>query len=347
MLGSVLKENFLSRVFLRCLYLAAVEMPETAIDTFTYAYTRSEARKSPLLRQAMPPLFDEPTTLRNWHKHINWGNSIVLFGTPLIALYGILTTELRTKTMIWSIIYYFITLLGITAGMLKLRFYLNYIIYTSVYTFLGYHRLWSHRAYRSADSLRWFFSFTGAGAVQGSIYWWSRGHRAHHRWTDTDKDPYSAHRGLLFSHIFWTIIKRPKSRIGYADASDLKSDPIVAFQHKYYFYFALGMGFLFPTLVAGFGWNDFRVCKISQNFLYSLKAKTFDCIREVTSTLPSLAYASFIMQLSVLTAWPIFWVKILLMIITLLGIIGLLLWSHWAKAITTFTMSFLKIIATL
>ncbi|KAI7855985.1 delta-9 desaturase [Circinella umbellata] len=202
-----------------------------------YAYTETEARKPPLEKKAMPSLFDEPTTLQNWHKHVNWIQSILLLGAPLVALYGIFTTELQTKTLIWTIAYYFITGLGITAG---------------------YHRLWSHSAYRAVDALQWVYSLAGAGAVEGSIYWWSRGHRAHHRWTDTDKDPYSAHRGFFFSHIGWMLVQRPKNRIGYADVADLKANPIVAFQHKYYPYFALGMGFLFPTLVAGLGWGDFR-----------------------------------------------------------------------------------------
>lgn len=79
------------------------------------------------------------------------------------------------------------------------------------------------------------------------------------RWTDTDKDPYSAHRGFFFSHFGWMLVHRPKNRIGYADVADLKADPVVAFQHKFYPYFALGMGFIFPTLVAGLGWGDFRV----------------------------------------------------------------------------------------
>lgn len=55
------------------------------------------------------------------------------------------------------------------------------------------------------------------------------------------------------------LVQRPKNRIGYADVADLKADPVVAFQHKYYPYFALAMGFIFPTLVAGLGWGDYRV----------------------------------------------------------------------------------------
>lgn len=98
----------------------------------------------------------------------------------------------------------------------------------------------------------------GSGAFEGSIRWWSRGHRAHHRWTDSDRDPYAATRGFFFAHMGWMLVNRPKNRIGYADIADLKRDPIVQFQHKYYLYFAVGMAFVFPCLVAGLGWGDFK-----------------------------------------------------------------------------------------
>lgn len=129
--------------------------------TSTNDCTKTEAMKPPLPKTNMPPLFDQPVTSKNWTKFVNWPQAILLTVTPLIALYGILTTELTQKTLIWTIVYYFITGLGITAG---------------------YHRMWSHRAYRGTTLYRWFMSLSGAGAVEGSIYWWSRGHRAHHRY---------------------------------------------------------------------------------------------------------------------------------------------------------------------
>jgi len=98
----------------------------------------------------------------------------------------------------------------------------------------------------------------GAGAVEGSIQWWSRGHRAHHRWTDTEKDPYSAHRGLIFSHIGWMLVKRPGWKIGYADVDDLQKNKLVQWQHEKYTTLALLMGIFFPTLIAGLGWGDWR-----------------------------------------------------------------------------------------
>ncbi|CAG8672814.1 9349_t:CDS:1, partial [Dentiscutata erythropus] len=58
---------------------------------------------------------DDPITWQNWYKHINWLHASILLSTPFIALYGFFTTEIQLKTLIWAIIYYFVTGLGITA----------------------------------------------------------------------------------------------------------------------------------------------------------------------------------------------------------------------------------------
>ena len=97
----------------------------------------------------------------------------------------------------------------------------------------------------------------GAGAVQGSIKWWSRGHRAHHRYTDTDLDPYGAHHGLLWSHIGWMVFK-PRRKPGVADVSDLAKNPVVRFQHRWYVELLLMVSFIIPTVLPGLLWSDFR-----------------------------------------------------------------------------------------
>ncbi|CAG8669311.1 24004_t:CDS:2 [Racocetra persica] len=178
---------------------------------------------------------DDPITWNNWYKHVDWIHAILLGSLPLIALYGLLTTEIQRKTAIWSIIYYYITGMGITAG---------------------HHRLWAHRAYKASRPFEIFLIFACSGAVEGSIRWWCRGHRAHHRWTDTDADPYNANKGLFYSHIGWMLLKQNPNRVGRADISDLNADPIIMFQHKHYWLFALVMGFIFPTMVPGLGWGD-------------------------------------------------------------------------------------------
>ncbi len=95
----------------------------------------------------------------------------------------------------------------------------------------------------------------GASAVQGSVYWWARGHRSHHRYTDTPLDPYNAKRGFLYSHIGWMLIK-PAVKPGHADISDLQNNDIVQWQHRHYFALIAVVGYLLPTVVAGLGWGD-------------------------------------------------------------------------------------------
>ncbi|PWN88654.1 hypothetical protein FA10DRAFT_268818 [Acaromyces ingoldii] len=177
-----------------------------------------------------------PVQMKNILGEIQWVSFTILTVTPLLALYGIFTTHLSMKTFAWSVFYYFFSGLGITAG---------------------YHRLWAHRSYVATRPLEYLLALMGTSAVQGSIHWWARGHRAHHRYTDTDLDPYGAHHGLLWSHLGWMIVK-PRRKPGVADISDLRKNPVIKFQHKLYLPLILFMGFILPTIVAGFGWNDWR-----------------------------------------------------------------------------------------
>src|ERR1700736_93958 len=118
--------------------------------------------------------------------------------------------------------------------------------------------MWVHRSYTGSKPLKYIFAAIGGGAVEGSIRWWSRDHRAHHRYTDTEKDPYSVRKGLMYAHVGWMVLKQDPKRIGRSDITDLNADPIVRLQHKYYGIVALVMGFLVPTVVAGLCWGDWR-----------------------------------------------------------------------------------------
>ncbi|KAJ5523860.1 hypothetical protein N7494_010510 [Penicillium frequentans] len=184
-----------------------------------------------------PHITEQPLTLSNWYLHVNWVNTTLILIIPLFGCVAAFSTELRLATAAWAILYYFWTALGITAG---------------------YHRLWAHRSYEANLPLRIFLACVGSGAVQGSIRWWSSKHRAHHRWTDTVKDPYSVRKGVWYSHFMWMVMKQnPKDR-GRTDISDLNQDPIVVWQHKHYGMFILAFGVLFPMTVAGLGWGDWK-----------------------------------------------------------------------------------------
>ncbi|GJE84774.1 delta 9-fatty acid desaturase protein [Phanerochaete sordida] len=170
----------------------------------------------------------------NYTNDVLWFNVFVVITTPLVSIYGLCSTPFSPRMAAFCVLYYLLNMIGITAG---------------------YHRLWSHRSYNAHPLLQLFYAIAGAGAIQGSILWWSRHHRSHHRYTDTDLDPYGAHRGLWWSHIGWMLTK-PRIRPGAADTSDLKQNRVVMWQHRWFFALALAFGLVAPTVIPGLLWDD-------------------------------------------------------------------------------------------
>jgi len=120
----------------------------------------------------------------------------------------------------------------------------------------GYHRLWAHRTYDAHWSLRLWYLVFGTMALQNSVFAWCSGHRTHHLHVDDEeRDPYSARRGFWFSHIGWMLRKYPSGRDNFGNIPDLKRDPLLVFQHRYYVPLALLANFGLP-LAAGLLFHD-------------------------------------------------------------------------------------------
>lgn len=168
---------------------------------------------------------------------VNWLPAIWILSTPMIGLYGIFTTPLSLPTFILSMIGYITAGLGIT---------------------VGYHRMFAHRAFSAHWPARLFILLCGTSAFQGSCLWWARDHRAHHRYVDTDKDPYNSLRGFFWAHMGWLLVKQNKAAVGKADCADLESDPLLAWQEKYYHLLSATLAIALPVLIAGLGWGDWR-----------------------------------------------------------------------------------------
>lgn len=114
----------------------------------------------------------------------------------------------------------------------------------------GYHRLWAHKAYEAHPALKWFFAFWGAGALQNSILIWASDHRRHHRHVDDDhRDPYSASRGLWFSHMGWMLRQYNTNEPDFSNARDLQRDPVVMWQDRHYVALTVFMNAGLPALL--------------------------------------------------------------------------------------------------
>jgi stearoyl-CoA desaturase (delta-9 desaturase) len=162
-------------------------------------------------------------------------NNVIFVGLPIAAV--ILVPA-------WGI-YHGYSLGLVLAALLFL--YLNGLSITG-----GYHRLWSHNAYDAHPALKVFFALWGAGALQNSILVWGSDHRRHHRNVDdNERDPYSAGRGLWFSHMGWMLREYDTNEFDISNAPDLQRDPIVMWQHRNYVALVVLMNLGLPLLV---GW---------------------------------------------------------------------------------------------
>lgn len=68
---------------------------------------------------------------------------------------------------------------------------------------VGYHRLLSHRAFKTVKPVEWLLAALGCLAMHGDPIQWVTIHRQHHRYADTDLDPHSPIHGFLWSHLLW------------------------------------------------------------------------------------------------------------------------------------------------
>ncbi|KAI1905324.1 hypothetical protein AGOR_G00014920 [Albula goreensis] len=157
-------------------------------------------------------------------QYIVWRNVILMTLLHAGAVYSVfLIPKAHPFTWIWSYLCFLMTALGVTAGA---------------------HRLWSHRSYKAKLPLRVFLAAANSMAFQNDIFEWSRDHRVHHKYSETDAIPtMPSHRD---------VIERGKK----LDVSDLLADPVVVFQRKYYKTSVLVMCFMVPMLVPWYFWGE-------------------------------------------------------------------------------------------
>ena len=63
-----------------------------------------------------PHITEQPITAKNWYKHVNWLNTTFIIFIPLMGLISTYWVPLQWKTAVFTVVYYFHTGLGITAG---------------------------------------------------------------------------------------------------------------------------------------------------------------------------------------------------------------------------------------
>lgn len=188
-------------------------------DTFDHTYKEKEGPKPP--------------------RTIVWRNVFMMTLLHIGAAYSVfLIPSASFMTLLWSLLCFLISALGVTAGA---------------------HRLWSHRSYKASLPLKIFLGFANSMAFQNDIFEWARDHRVHHKYSETDADPHNAVRGFFFAHIGWLMVRKHPDVIekgGKLELHDLMADKVVMFQRKYYKPSVLLMCFFVPMFVPWYLWGE-------------------------------------------------------------------------------------------
>jgi stearoyl-CoA desaturase (delta-9 desaturase) len=162
---------------------------------------------------------------------------------PFVGL-GLACWQLWERALGWNDVFVFLVVYSITG----------------LGVTVGFHRLLTHRSFKTYPIVRGFFAAAGSAAIEGPVISWVADHRKHHAFSDQEGDPHSPHvdhghglrgalRGLLHAHVGWIFIHTQRGNHK-RYAKDLIEDPVVSYVNRTFLLW-VGLGLAVPF---GLGW---------------------------------------------------------------------------------------------
>ena len=164
---------------------------------------------------------------------------------------------------------------------------------TAIGVTVGYHRLFTHRAFRASSGVRTTLTILGSMAVQGPLVYWVSNHRRHHAYSDDKGDPHSPYvdgdrslgllRGLWHAHIGW-LFRLRMSNATYFARDLLQDRSLMRVQGAYPLWvaFSLALPTAFVGLISGdwnaalggFLWGGLARIFLTQQVIFSINSIT-------------------------------------------------------------------------
>ncbi len=166
-------------------------------------------------------LFSKIVRDRTFCQPINWGVTLIMIGLHICALAAVFF--FTWKALILTVVMWWV------AGSLGIG--------------MGYHRLLTHRGYKTPKWIEYFLTTCGTLAMEGGPIAWVATHRIHHQNTDKEGDPHSPRDGGIWSHMGWIITGRAMHR----DRSELL--PYVPDLRRDRFHLWISKWHVIPSLV--------------------------------------------------------------------------------------------------
>jgi stearoyl-CoA desaturase (Delta-9 desaturase) len=199
------------------------------------------ASRSPSARAVALGLDDvEPVAHETRDRIVTGTATVVPFLALGVAGWQAWGSSLRASDLLLLVALYVATALGVT---------------------VGFHRLFTHRSFKTTRAVRVILAVLGSAAVEGPVISWVADHRKHHAFSDREGDPHSPHvghgggwrgtwRGLLHAHLGWLFVHDQRGRRS-RYAPDLLADPALRFVDRTFIVWVLaglalpfGLGYL-------------------------------------------------------------------------------------------------------
>src|SRR4051794_40485132 len=151
-------------------------------------------------------------------------------------------------------------------GVMELSLFVGFWLITGLGLTVGYHRLFTHRAFATSTTISGILIVMGSMAGRGPMLSWAAMHRRHHELADHEGDLHSPHlhgkgplgrlRGFLHAHLTWMIAHDYPNVAHYVP--DLLADrTLLAVNRQYYSWVLLGLAIpaAIGALVTGSAWG--------------------------------------------------------------------------------------------
>ncbi|NJR69223.1 MAG: acyl-CoA desaturase [Synechococcales cyanobacterium CRU_2_2] len=163
---------------------------------------------------------------------LDWPTILFLAAVHVGALFALLPSNFSWKAVgLMVFLHWFTGCLGIT---------------------LGWHRLISHRSFKTPKWLEYFFVFCGSLSCQSGPTEWIGLHRHHHAYSDQVNDHHDSNKGFWWSHMEWMCREVPAKQDIARFTRDIANDPVYRFFDKYFLPLQILLGLV---LYAVGGWS--------------------------------------------------------------------------------------------
>lgn len=152
---------------------------------------------------------------------------------------------------------------GVAFGWMYVWILLGMAVVSALGITVGFHRLCTHRSFKTPAVLRYLFAAAGSMAVQGPVIRWCAEHRKHHQHSDTEHDPHSPHmgprgswgdgvvatlRGAFHAHLGWLFGPAATGLAKYS--RDLREDRAIVLADRQFVLWVL-IGLAIPAILGG------------------------------------------------------------------------------------------------